>query len=73
MKRMKLLITMYRDENGDYIVECPAIPGCASAGHTEAEALANIQDAIVVCLEARRAEGLPLFRDSREIEVPLTA
>lgn len=29
-----------------YAVSCPGLPGCWSQGHTEAEALSNIEDAI---------------------------
>ncbi len=66
---MKLVVTLARDESGMYVIECPAIPGCISQGHTEAEAIANIQEAIELCLEARQAEGLPLTIETREIEV----
>ena len=70
---MKLPITIYRDEEGWYVVECPVIPGCATQGRTEEEALANIREAIELCLEVRRDEGLPLTIESREIEVPAIA
>jgi predicted RNase H-like HicB family nuclease len=70
---MKLAITMFRDEDGWIVVECPAIPGCASQGRTEDEAIENIKDAIAVCLEARRDAGLPLTIDTREVEVPALA
>ena len=33
-------------ETGDYSAVCPELPGCASAGETEAEARANIREAI---------------------------
>ena len=33
-------------ETGDYSAVCPELPGCASAGATEAEARANIRGAI---------------------------
>ena len=33
-------------ETGDWAVWCPELPGCASAGETEAEALSNIREAI---------------------------
>ena len=33
-------------EDGGYWVECPALPGCASQGETEEEALIMIKDAI---------------------------
>ena len=70
---VKLAITMYRDEEGWLVVECPAIPGCMSQGRTEEEALENIRDAISLCLEARREAGLPPMIEMREVEVPALA
>ena len=46
-------ITIEQDEDGVYIAECPAIPGCVSQGETKNEALTNIKDAIKLCLEVR--------------------
>jgi predicted RNase H-like HicB family nuclease len=57
---MKFSVTIDRDEDGVWIVECPSIPGCVSQGHTKAEALENIKDAIYVCLQVRAERGLPL-------------
>ena len=39
---MKFLVNIFQDEDGVYIAECPAIPGCVSQGETEEEAEANI-------------------------------
>ena len=66
---MKLLVNIYQDEDGVYIAECPSIPGCVSQGASEAEAEANIADAIRECLVVRREKGLPLTVSSKEIEV----
>jgi predicted RNase H-like HicB family nuclease len=70
---MKYPVTIYQDEEGWYVVECPVIPGCMSQGKTEAEALKNIQEAIQLCLEVRREKNLPLTIQSREVEVPAYA
>ena len=35
---MRFVVSIYRDEDGVYIGECPSIPGCVSQGQTEAEA-----------------------------------
>ena len=51
------------------VAECPAIPGCVSQGNTEDEAIANMRDAIVACLEARAEQGLPLTIRTVEVEV----
>jgi predicted RNase H-like HicB family nuclease len=70
---MKLPVTIYQDEEGWYVVECPVIPGCMSQGSTEEEALQNIQEAIQLCLEVRQERGLPLTIQSLEVEVPAYA
>ncbi len=66
---MKLLITIFQDEDGMYIAECPAIPGCISQGHTETEAAQNIQKAIRESLAVRAEKGMPLTVPTRQIEV----
>lgn len=66
---MKLLITLARDETGMVVAECPAIPGCVSQGETEAEAMANIREAVTACLEARAEAGMPLTISVHQIEV----
>jgi predicted RNase H-like HicB family nuclease len=38
-------------EKSGYVARCPALPGCHSQGATIEEALENIKDAIVGCLE----------------------
>ena len=66
---MKLLITIFQDEDGVFIAECPAIPGCVSQGVTEEQATNNIRDAIRECLQVRVEKGLPLTVATREVEV----
>ena len=66
---MKFPVTIDRDEDGVWIVECPSIPGCVSQGITKDEALLNILDAIKQCLEVRSERGLPLTIETREVEV----
>ncbi|HVS21134.1 MAG TPA: type II toxin-antitoxin system HicB family antitoxin [Pyrinomonadaceae bacterium] len=62
-------ITIDRDEDGVFIVECASIPGCVSQGKTKQEALKNIEDAIKLCLQVRSEKGLPLTIETRQIEV----
>lgn len=66
---MKFVITIDRDEDGMYVVECPSIPGCVSQGKTEKEALKNIKEAIKDCLEVRAERGIPLTVRMHEVEV----
>lgn len=66
---MKFIITIFQDEDGMFITECPSIPGCVSQGKTEAEAEQNIQEAIKESLEVRVEKGMPLTVITREVEV----
>jgi len=66
---MKLTVSLDRDEDGVWIVECPAIPGCVSQGKTKEEALKNVKEAIQLCLEVRAEQGLPLTIETRQVEV----
>ena len=59
------------EEDGGFIAECPDIPGCMSQGETEEEALKNIREAIELCLEVRKQEGLPLTVPVHELEFAL--
>jgi len=62
-------VTVDRDEDGVWIVECPSIPGCVSQGRTKEEALENVKDAIKQCLEVRAEKGMPLTIETRQVEV----
>jgi len=62
-------VTIDRDEDGVFVVECPSIPGCVSQGKTKEEALENIKDAITLCLQVRAEKGMPLTIETRQIEV----
>lgn len=62
-------VTIDRDEDGVWVVECPSVPGCVSQGKTKDEALENIKEAIALCLEVRAEKGLPLTIETRQVEV----
>ncbi len=66
---MKFVVTVDRDEDGVYVAECAAIPGCVSQGNTEQEALDNVKDAIRQCLEVRAERGMPLTVATYEVDV----
>ena len=63
---MRYKIVLHRDEEG-FGVSVPGLPGCWSQGATEAEALANIRDAIRDYLAAR--DDLLRGAEVREVEV----
>ena len=45
------------DDYGGYVVVCPSLPGCYSQGKTVSEALANIREAIDLCIEDMESRG----------------
>lgn len=50
---MRLTASISTDEDGVFVAKCPALPGCVSQGRTEAEAAANLSDAMRECLAVR--------------------
>jgi predicted RNase H-like HicB family nuclease len=64
---MTFRVVLERDpETGDFSAVCPELPGCASAGETEAEARANIQEAIELYLSPG---DIDLPADAKLVEV----
>ena len=63
-------IIIEQDKNGIFIVECPALKGCRSYGHTVEEAIENIREAIEACIEDVESEvpGM-MFVGVRDLEV----
>ena len=45
LRGVKFRVTIESDEDGVFVAECPALPGCISQGKTRDEAMANIRDA----------------------------
>lgn len=66
---LKFNVNLDRDEDGVWVIECPAIPGCVSQGRTREEAEENIKDAIRLCLEARAERGMRLTVETRQVEI----
>jgi predicted RNase H-like HicB family nuclease len=57
---MKYRVRIEQDEDGVFVAEVPALPGCISQGATRAEALANIKEAIEAYIESLEAHGDPI-------------
>ena len=63
------IILYWSEEDGAFIAEVPELPGCASAGDTEAEAIANAKEALALWFEptpVKRNKGSKLM----ELAVP---
>jgi len=53
-------VLIEQDEDGVFVAEVPALPGCVSQGQTRSEAIANIKEAIAGYLESLREHDEPV-------------
>ena len=70
---MKYRVLIEHDEDGMFIIDVPALPGCISQGKTRGKALQNIQEAIAAYLESlmARSEPIPPPLKSEVVEVAI--
>ena len=57
---MKWRAVIEQDEDGIFVAEVPALPGCVSQGATREEAKHNVNEAIQAYLESLRENGDPI-------------
>jgi predicted RNase H-like HicB family nuclease len=55
------------EEAGGFVVSCPSLPGCYSQGNTIEEALKNIEEAILLCLEDMREQQQAIPNPTRTL------
>jgi len=60
-------IILYRQENGSWVAEIPAIPGCYALMKTRDEALGELPNVFSMIEEEYREKGQELPADSTEI------
>ena len=60
MGNIKFRVLIDQDEDGIFVAEVPALPGCISQGRTRKEALENIHEAIALYIESLEAHGDPI-------------
>jgi predicted RNase H-like HicB family nuclease len=58
---------LYCQEDGTWVAEVPAIPGCYALMPTRAEALAELTNVFDMIAEEYREKGIPLPPDTTEI------
>jgi predicted RNase H-like HicB family nuclease len=63
----RLAVVIEKDEEGLYVVCCPALKGCWSQGKTEEEAMANIREAIAGWLAAEENRARSALRPGQEL------
>ncbi len=55
------------EESGGYVISCPSLQGCYSQGETVDEAIANIKEAILLCLEDMQAHNEEIHDSSKAL------
>jgi antitoxin HicB len=57
---MKYRVLIEQDEDGVFVAQVPALPGCISQGQTRREALDNVREAIAGYLESLQKHDEPV-------------
>ncbi len=70
MKTHLFDIEVVQDEDGRWSATCPSLPGCATWGKSEQEAIRNIREAVEVYVEDLVASGEDIPAAREVIEVP---
>ena len=60
-------IVLYRQDDGSWVAEVPAISGCYALMATREEALAELSHVFDMIAEEYREHGVPLPEDTTEI------
>jgi predicted RNase H-like HicB family nuclease len=64
VKNFKVIIE--QDEDGVFVAEVPAIPGCYTQGKTYEEVVKGIKEVIELCLEEAKAD--PVYRAKIDLD-----
>ena len=62
-------VVLEHNEDGGYTVSAPSLKGCITQGHTIAEALLRVQEAITCHLESLADLRLPIPEDCKNIQI----
>ena len=57
-------VVIYPGEDGQWVAECPSLPGCVTQGHTREEAVANACEAISEYIAALEDDSIPVPSES---------
>ena len=70
-RRLEIMrqVVVYPGEDGNWVAECPCLPGCISQGSTKQEAIANIKEAIEGFIASFEEDGLSVPQEHFEAMV----
>jgi predicted RNase H-like HicB family nuclease len=61
VKKYTFTVLIEKDEDGGFIGHVPELRGCHSQGDSMVELMANIDEAIKLCLEVAAKDGINVF------------
>jgi predicted RNase H-like HicB family nuclease len=64
VKKYSFTVLIEKDEDGGYIATVPELKGCHTQGETIAEIMANIDEAVKLCLEVHIKDGIQVFNQN---------
>ena len=67
MQREDYKTVLYRQEDGSWVAEIPAIPGCYALMPTREQALAELDGVYLMIAQEYSEKGIPLPADTTEI------
>ena len=67
MKRTDYKTVLYRQEDGSWVAEIPAIPGCYALMPSREQALAELDEVFRMIVQEYSEKGTPLPADTTEI------
>jgi len=67
METYRFQVVIEQDEDGLYVADVPALQGCHTQGKTFEEALKNIREVILMCVQEMREDGQTIETQYPEI------
>lgn len=68
MSEYRYTVLFEPDDDGGFVVTCPALPGLVTEGDTLQEARKMAEDAIRAYVESLRKDGLPIPSDRSPLQ-----
>ncbi len=69
IKNRQFPIVVEKDEGDFYVVECPLFRGCYSQGKTLDQAIKNIKEVILLCLEEKENQEILKSHKPKELSL----
>lgn len=67
MTRYRFQVIIEQDEDGLYVADVPALPGCHTQGRTFEEVLENIREVMAMCVQEAIEDGTPIDPNHPEV------